>query len=129
MRELCDWHGHGEHCHRHAHDAAVDASGKRARDTPKHGAHDGLKLKLLLDPEFRKAEHLRYRKAVEASEPKHAVGQLKPQEARPEQTPAETRDKLASKIAERQESLESQRRERRGPERSRPQANGTTAMA
>jgi hypothetical protein len=101
MRELRDWHGHGEHRHRHARDATADAPGKHARDAPKHAAHDGLKLKMLLDPEFRKAEHLRYRKTVEAYEPKHAAGKLKPQEPNPEHAPPETRDKPASRIASR----------------------------
>jgi hypothetical protein len=101
MRELRDWHGHGEHRPRHAHDATADAPARHARDTPKHAAHDGLKLKMLLDPEFRKAEHLRYRKTVDAYEPKHAAGKLKPQEAKPEQAPSETRDKPAAGIAKR----------------------------
>jgi hypothetical protein len=86
MHEL---HGyHGEH-RRHAHDAtaATDASGKHARDR----THDVPKFKVLLDPEARKAEHLRYRKAVDAAyEPKHAADQLKPQEEKPEHAPPET---------------------------------------
>lgn len=104
MREL---HGyHGEH-RRHAHDAAAatDTSGKHARDrahdAPKHEAPDSLKLKMVPDPEARKAEHLRYRKTVEAYEAKHAAGQLKPQEAKPKAAPPEARDKPASRIASR----------------------------
>jgi hypothetical protein len=97
MREL---HGyHGEH-RRHAHDAtaATDTPGKHARDR----AHDAPKFKVLLDPEARKAEHLRYRKAVEAAyEPKHIGDQLKPQEEKPEHGPPEARDKPAVGIARR----------------------------
>ena len=106
MRELHDWHGdHG----RHARNAAADAHSKHAPDSPKHAAQDALKLKMLTDPVARVAEHLRHRKAVEAYEAKHAMGQLKPQEEKPEQAPPETRDRPASKLAEKWDSPESQR--------------------
>jgi hypothetical protein len=115
MRELHGWHGdHG----RHAQDAAPDAHAKHAPDSPKHAAQDAMKLKMMTDPAARVAEHLRYRKVVEAYEAQHAAEQLKPQEAKPEQAPPETRDKLARKIAEKWDSPESQREERRKPERS-----------
>jgi hypothetical protein len=97
MRELQGYHG--EH-RRHAPDAtaATDAPGRHARDR----AHDAPKFKVLLDPEARKAEHLRYRKAVEAAyEPKHAADQLKPHETKPEHAPPDARDKPAAGIARR----------------------------
>ena len=94
MRELHDWHGDR---HRHARDAAADAPGKHARDQ----AHGPRKFEILSDPEARKAEHLKYRKTVEAYEPKHAAGQLKPQEANPEHAPPETTDRPATGIAKR----------------------------
>ena len=121
MRELHDWHGDR---HRHARDAAADAPGKQARDQ----AHGQRKFEILSDPEARKAEHLKYRKTVEAYEPKHAAGQLKPQEAKPEHAPPETRDKPASKIAERTRPPELQEQKQRKPERSRLPANDTTQM-
>jgi hypothetical protein len=129
MRELRDWHGHGEHRPRHAHDATADTPAKHARDTPKHAAHDGLKLKMLLDPEFRKAEHLRYRKTVDAYEPKHAAGKLKPQEAKPEQAPPETRDKPASAIAKRAIPEDREARRQAKPERSRLPSNEVAQFA
>jgi hypothetical protein len=57
-----------------------------------HAAHDSLKLKMLLDPEARKAEFLKYQKAVGAYEARHAAGQGKPQEAKPEHASLETRE-------------------------------------
>jgi len=83
---------------------------------------------MLLDPVARRAEHLRYRQSVEAYEAKHAAGQLKPQEAKPEHVPHETRDKPTSEIAERRKPLERQREERRMPERSRLPAADTVQM-
>jgi hypothetical protein len=125
MREL---HGyHGEH-RRHAHDATADAPATHAHDGPKHAAQDALKLKMVTDPAARVAEHLRHRKVVEAYEAKHATGQLKPQEAKPEHAPPETRDKPASKIDERTKALEGQREDRRTPERSRLPKNDTAQM-
>jgi hypothetical protein len=117
MRELHAWPGdHG----RHARDATADAHASHVPDSPR--------FRVLLDPEARKAEHLKYQKTVQEYEAKHAAGQPKPQEAKPEQAPLETRDKPASKIAERSDPLESQREERRRPERSRLPANDTTQM-
>jgi hypothetical protein len=118
MRELHGWHEAKRDPHRHAHDAVADAPGKHARDSPKHAAHDSLKFKMLLNPEARKAEHLRHRKAVQEYEAKHAAGQLKPQEAKRETTPPESRDKPASRIASRDlpESKEVTRKQK--PERS-----------
>src|SRR6266700_7553622 len=111
MRELHDWHGdHG----RHARDAAADAPGKHARDH----AHGPRKFEILSDPAARVAEHLRHRKAVEAYEAKHAAGQLKPQEAKPEHAPPETRDKPTSRIAERREPAEQQELKQARPQRS-----------
>jgi hypothetical protein len=110
MREL---HGyHGEH-RRHAHDAAADTPVTRAHDGPKHAAHDSLKQRMLLDPEARKAEHLKYRQKVEAAEAEYAARhakpktgdqsrapeQLRPQEEKPEHASPETRDKPAAGIA------------------------------
>ena len=111
MRELHDWHGDR---HRHARDAAADAPGKHARDQ----AHGPRKFEILSDPEARKAEHLKYRKTVEAYEPKHAAGQLKPQEANPEHAPPETRDKPTSRIAKRREPTEQQELKQARPQRS-----------
>jgi hypothetical protein len=145
MREL---HGyHGEH-RRHAHNAAApaDTHGKHARDrandAPKHASHDAPKFKILRDPEARKAEHLKYQQKVEAAEAEYAAKhakpkpgdqsrapeQLKPQERGPEHTPPEARDKPTSRLAEKWDSPESQREERRRPERSRLPANEATQM-
>jgi hypothetical protein len=126
MREL---HGYqGEH-RRHAHDATADAPAARAHDGPKHAAHDSLKLRILLDPEYRKAVRLEHQQKVEAEyagrhvKPKdggqgRAAEQLKPQEPKPEHSPPEPRDKPASRIASRDlpESKEVERK--RKPERS-----------
>jgi hypothetical protein len=120
MRELRGWHGdHGRHAGdaAQARDTAADARVSRAHDAPKHEAHDSLKTKML-DPEARKAEHLRYQKVVQEYEAKHAAGQLKPQEAKPEHAPPETRDKPTRKLTEKWDPPESQREERRRPERS-----------
>lgn len=101
MRELHGRHEAERDPPRHAHNAVADTPGKHTHDSPKHAARDSPKLKMLLDPEARKAEHLRHRKTVEAYEAKHAAGQPKPQEAKPEHAPPETRDKPASRIASR----------------------------
>ena len=66
-------------------DAAVDVHAKHAADSPR--------LRVLRDPEARKAEFFKYQKTVQEYEAKHAAGQLKPQEAKPEHAPPETRDK------------------------------------
>jgi len=115
MRELHGWHGDR---HRDARDAIADAPGRHARDAPKHAGHDSLKLRMLLDPEARTAEHLRHRKAVEAYEARHATGHPGPQEAKQEQVPPESRDTLTSRLAKKWDSPESQQEERRRPERS-----------
>jgi hypothetical protein len=80
MREPHGRHEAKRDPHRHALDAVADAPGKHARDSPKHAAHDSPRFKMLLDPEARKAEHLRHRKTVEAYEAKHAAGQPKPRD-------------------------------------------------
>jgi hypothetical protein len=134
MRELHGRHEADRHPHRHAHDAAAatDTPAARAHDAPKHAAHDSLKLKMLLDPEARKAEFLKYQKAVGAYEARHAAGQDKPDggdrgqaveqlrrsESRPEHVPAETQDKPAAGIAKRRETAEQQEQKQARPERS-----------
>ena len=68
MRELRGWHGD---LGRHAGDAAwargssTDSHAKHAADSPKHAANDALKLKILTNPEARKAEFFRYQKIVQ----------------------------------------------------------------
>lgn len=94
MREL---HGSHEGRHRHAHDAAVDAPGKHARDH----AHSLRNFEMVSDPAARIAESLRLRKSVQEYEAKHAAAHPKPQEAKPEHAPLETRDKPAAGIAKR----------------------------
>jgi hypothetical protein len=141
MRELHGWHGdHGRHA-RDAH-APADNRTPRAHDSPKHASHDAPKLRILLDPEFRKAERLKYQQKVEAAEaeyaarhakPKandqsHTPEQLKSQQPKPEHTPPETRDKPASKLAAKWDAPESQREERRRPERSRLPRADTVQM-
>ncbi|HEY6497408.1 MAG TPA: hypothetical protein VIZ43_29370 [Trebonia sp.] len=95
MRELRGWQSHGEHRHGHARDAAADIHPRHSADTPR--------FRVLADPEVRKAEFLKYQKAVQQDdakyEPKHAIGRFKPQEAKPEHAPPEARDKPASRIA------------------------------
>lgn len=137
-------HGyHGEH-RRHAHDVRTpgDNPAAPAHDSPKHAAQDALKLRMLLDPEARKAARLAYQQKVAAAEADYVARhvkpngrdrartpeQLKPQETRPEHAPAETRDKPAGKIADREKPLDRQREERRTPERSRLPANDTTQL-
>jgi hypothetical protein len=137
MRELHGWHERGDHG-RHARDAhaSVDGHAARAHDGPRHAPHDSLKLRMLLDPEARKAALLDYRKKVGAAEVEYAARHPKPkpgdrgsdqsraperprlQGPRPEHAPPETRDKPASKIAAREDRLESQEEERRKPQRS-----------
>lgn len=139
MRELhAAWHEHGGR-HRRGHDAIapVDAHVVRPHDTPKHEDRDSLKLKMLLDPEARKAARVKYEQKVEAvdadyvakhtkpraSDQSQTTEQLRPQEAKPEHALPETRDKPVSRIAERRDPLESQREERRRPERPRLPSN------
>lgn len=104
MRELHDWHEARRDSHRHAHDAGADAPGKHARDH----AHDPRKLEMLRSSAARTAEFFRYQKAVQTYEAKHAAGQLKPQETKPEQAHPETRDKPATGIAKRRLAESSQ---------------------
>jgi hypothetical protein len=130
MRELHGWHEANRDPRRHAHDALADAPGKHAHDAPKHAAHDSPKFKVLLDPAVRVAESLRSQKAVQEYEAKHAAGQPRPQESKPEHAPPETRDKLTGKLAEKWDSPESQREERRRPERSwLPRADAVKAIS
>ena len=122
MREL---HGyHGEH-RRHARDAhaPADNPATRAHDGPKHAAHDSLKLRMLLDPEARKAARLEYQQKVEAAEDEYAASCVKPKpgsqgEPRPEHVSPETRDKPSSKFDERERPPEVQREDGRKPQRS-----------
>ena len=118
MRELDAWHGDRRH---HAPDTAADTPATRAHDSPKH--------EILRDPAVRIAKHLEYRKIAEAAQAEHAAGQLKPAETRPEHEPPETRDKPASKIAERREPPENQEQKQRRPERPWLPSNETTQVA
>jgi hypothetical protein len=129
MREVHGRHEARRDPHRHAHDAlaATDAPAARPHDGPKHAAHDAPKFKMLLDPEARKAEHLRHRKTVQEYEARHAAGQPKPQETKPEHAPhearehasndRETRDSLAE-VDERTTRLPVQSAKKEKPERS-----------
>jgi hypothetical protein len=102
MREL-----HARHGDRRATpDAATDSSAAH----PPGFRHQ---IEVLRDPEVRMAKHLEYRKKVEDA---YA-------------NPSETRDRPASKIAERRDRLESQEQERRRPERSRLPTNETANFA
>jgi hypothetical protein len=99
---------------------------------------------MLLDPEARKAERLKYEQKVEAvpgtaeyaakhakpkpSDQPRTPEQRKPQEPKPEHAPPETRDNPTSKIDERTKALEGQREDRRTPERSRLPKNDTAQM-
>ena len=77
MRELHGWHSdRGRHA-RDAHTPA-DHPATRAHDSPKHAAHDAPKLRILLDPEFRKAERLKYQQKVEVAEAEYAARHAKP---------------------------------------------------
>lgn len=130
MRELHGWHERGDHA-RHARDVHAPADGRatRAYDSSKHAAHDALKRMMLSDPEARKAEVSRYRKLVDAAYgPKHAAGQVKPQENQPEHAPPGARDRPADKIDQRTKELEGQQEDRRTPERSRLPRNDTAQM-
>jgi hypothetical protein len=118
MREPRDWHEAKRDAPRHARDAAADAPGKHARDSPKHEAHDSLKLKMLLDPAARKAEFFRYQRAVQEYEAKHVAGHRQPQEAKPEHAPPETTDKPTSRIAKRREPADQQELKQARPQRS-----------
>lgn len=114
MREL---HGHhGEH-RRHAREAhaPADNPAARARDAPRHAALDTLKLRMLTDPEARKAANLAYRQKAEAAEAEYAARHARPktpdparaseqreaERRKPELTPPEARDKPAGGIARR----------------------------
>jgi hypothetical protein len=141
MRELHGWHGdHGRHA-RDTH-APADSPVTRTHDSPKHAAHDTPKLRMLLDPEARKAARAAYQQKVEAAEAeyvgRHArprpgdqgrpPGQLEPGEPKPDRVSPEARDRPASEIAGRRKSLDWQREERRRPERSRLPGNETTQV-
>ena len=133
MRELHGWHERGGHARR-ARDAHAPADGHAARvhDGPGRAAHDSLKLRMLLDPEARKAARLDYQKKVDAAQAeyaaRHAVGGARPPERRPERTPPETRDRPAGKIDQRTKELDGQQEDRRTPERSRLPRNDTAQM-
>jgi hypothetical protein len=120
MRELHGWHEANRDPRRHAHDAAADAPGK-------HAAHDSPKFKVLLDPAVRTAEHLRHRKTVDAYQAKHAAGQPKPQESKPEHAPPESRERAnedreisaaLAEVDERTTRLPVQAAKKEKPERS-----------
>jgi hypothetical protein len=101
----------------HAPDAGADISVKRAHGTPKY--------EVLRDPEVRIAKHLEYLKLVAA---RYGVEQLKPEAAKSEHAPAESRDGAADKIRERRESLADQGQKRRTPERPRLPSNETAQL-
>ena len=114
MRELHAWHGDRQH----AADANADAPATmHARHAPRHA--------VLRNPADRVAEHLAYRKTVEAALAGPAE-QVKP-EARRERAPVELRDR-PGKISERWESLEDQDEKKRKPERSRLPSNETAQL-
>ena len=104
MRELHVWHGDR---HRHAPDAAVDVHAKHAADSPR--------LRVLWDPEVRKAEFFKYQKTVQEYEAKHAAGQLKPQEEKPEHASLEIRDEPTSRIAKRHAPLSTKTKAGKAP--------------
>ena len=145
MRELHGYHGehrrdqHGEHS-RHARDAAhvrdvahprdgtSDARPKNAFESLTPEAREALKLKMLTDPEARKAARLRQGKLVqEAYNPKHAAEQLNPQKPKPELVPRETRERRTAdretkaalaEVDERTARLPDQAAKKQKPERS-----------
>jgi hypothetical protein len=145
MRELhAAWHENGGR-HRRGHDAIAPADIRlaRAQDSPQPEARDSLKLTMLLDPEARKAERLKYQQKVEAAEAAYAARharpgtgdqrqaapeQPRPQQAKPDHAPAEPRDKPVSRIDERTKPLDDQHADRRIPERSRLPKNDTAQM-
>jgi hypothetical protein len=122
MREL---HGyHGEH-RRHAHDAAADTAVARAHDRPK--------LQVLTDPEVRKAKNLQYRQQVEAGEAEYAakhakLQEAKPQEAKAERKPLESKDRAADRIASRDLPEHKEVARKRKPERSWLPSNETSQV-
>lgn len=67
MRELDD--GYSDRPH-HARDAGADAHTRvrQVHDGPKHAVQHDLKLKMLLDPEARRAAHLAARQKAETAE-------------------------------------------------------------
>ena len=121
MRELHDSHGDRRQ--------AADAPAARVHDSPKHEAHDSLKLRMMLDPAARKAEFFRYQRIVQEYEAKHAAGQLKAAEAQPEHSPPETRDKPASRIASRDLPEHKEAAWKRKQERSWLPSNETSQIA
>ncbi len=131
MREL---HGyHGEH-RRHARDAPAPADNPatRAHDGSRHAAQDAIKLRMLLDPEARKAARLNYQRKAEAAEADYAVrhawpapgdrprtpDQRSPREPRPQHAPPEPRDQPASRFDQRERPPEVQREDGRKHQRS-----------
>lgn len=108
MRELHGYHGehrrdqHSEHSRHpldaaHARDAAqsrdgtADARPKNAYEALTPKAREALKLKMLTDPEARKAARLSQGKLVrEAYNPRHAAEQPNPQGPKPDHVPPET---------------------------------------
>jgi hypothetical protein len=122
MREVHGGHDAERHPHRHARDALADAPGKHARDH----AHNPRKLEILHDSAARIAETLRYRKVVQEYEAKHAVGQPKPQESKPEHASPEARERPSvdreikaalAEVDERTARLPDQAAKKRKPER------------
>jgi hypothetical protein len=138
MRELHGWHGdHG----RYARDAPADKPAARVHDSPRH-AKDALKLRMLLDPEARKAARLAYEEKVKAAEAEYAArhakpeasdqarasDRLKPQEPKPEQALPGARDKPASRIADRDLPLRKEAEWRQKHERSWLPSNETSQV-
>jgi hypothetical protein len=99
MRELHALHGDRRH---HAPDAEADIPATCAHDSPRHDA--------LSYPAARVAEHLEYRKLVEA--------QVKYAAEHQSLDRPETRDMPASKIGRRRTPPENQEQKQRKPERS-----------
>jgi hypothetical protein len=117
MRELHAWHGDRRH---HAADAAVDTPVTRAHDSPKHD--------VLRHPAARVAEHLEYRKIVEA-QLKFAAEQPEPKEGRLDRAPPEARDNPAGKIAKRRTTPENQQQKQATLERSWLPSDATMQVA
>jgi hypothetical protein len=135
MRELNGWDGHGEH-RRHARDAAPDTRARQAHDGPKHAANDAIKLRMLLDPEYRKSVHLAARKNADATDPaypaKHAAGRQETQEVKPPAVKTENQDqpvgRHAAKFDARERMPERQEEKQGRPERSRLPKTDTVQM-
>lgn len=102
-----------------APDAGADNPVTRAREAPKH--------EVLRDSEARIAEHLKYRKTVEAAQARYAAEQ-QPERAKPGRERPETPDGFRAEIDERWESAGSQESKLRKPERSRLPSNETAQL-